>query len=257
MERDRALEQDEVVVERGVEEMRVELEIDRRLQLAEQRHQSLAPAQLVGGSDVGDRAAAEMLGLEQLADEDVAVVHEGGELGQILPQRLDGARAVDDVGMRRIGEQLLDVIGAEGPVALAQHDELGVVEAHGLGQAAEDAAAVAGRDLVERDGAGAFGALEGAVLRVVADDDDALDQRMREKVLHRAGDAFFVVVGGQRDGDAPAAHRLVADRHVRLLAMKQHQQVEQREREPGTIGTPLYQTSHSATGSSSSRRPNR
>ena len=50
----------------------------------------------------------------------------------VLAQRLDGARAVHDVAVRRIGEQLVDVVGAEGQVAFAQDDEVGVVEVGGF-----------------------------------------------------------------------------------------------------------------------------
>ena len=62
----------------------------------------------------------------------------------MFAQDFRAARAVDDVGMRGIGQQLLDVGSAKCAVDLAENDEVGVVEFHRFGQAAIDAAAIAG-----------------------------------------------------------------------------------------------------------------
>ena len=81
----------------------------------------------------------------------------------VLPQRLDGAGAVHDVGVRRIGEQFLDVIGAEGAVALRTGRPSRCRSSRdGFAQAAVDAAPVALGGLVEGDGTGRLGTLESA-----------------------------------------------------------------------------------------------
>ena len=107
------------------------------------RGEDVAAQQLVGGADVGERALAEVLELEQLADEEVAVVHERVELGVVGAQLLDDPGAVDDVGVVGEGGQLVEVAGAEGHVALAHGDEVGVLVGELL-QAAVHAVAIAG-----------------------------------------------------------------------------------------------------------------
>ena len=68
-------------------------------------------------------------------------------------KRFDGSRSVDDVAMRGIGEQFVDVVGAESEVAFAQDDESVSSNCAASRQAAIDAAAVAGLLLVKGQGA--------------------------------------------------------------------------------------------------------
>ena len=142
-----------------------------------------------------------MLGLQQFSDENIAIIHEGAELGDILTQGFDRPRPIHDVGMRRIGQQLFDIISAESAVPFAQHDKFGVEIFHALFEAAIDAAAIAGRQFIEGNRAGGLRALERLIAAVVADDDDPFDQRMGEEILDRTGDAVLVIIGSQRDGD--------------------------------------------------------
>lgn len=138
MKGDRALDDVKPMLQRHIKEMRVEFKVYVPPQL---RHQRGAAAQFVGRADVDDGAAAEMLRLEQLADEQIAVVHEGTELRDTGAQALGGARAAQDVGMRRIGQMLVKIIGPERPIALANDDQF-VAAGDRLTQAAVDAGAV-------------------------------------------------------------------------------------------------------------------
>ena len=90
-----------------------------------------------------------------------------------------------------------------------------------------DAAPVSWRRLVEGQGSGPFGTLEGFVAAVVADHDHPANQRMIGEVADRFGDALFVIIGGQRDRHAAVCQRLIAERDVRLLVVKEKEEVEQ------------------------------
>jgi len=58
---------------------------------------------------------AQMLGFQQFADEKIAIVHiKGTELGVVLPQAFDCARAIHDIAVRSVGQELIDVIGPKG-----------------------------------------------------------------------------------------------------------------------------------------------
>ena len=141
----------------------------------------------------------------------------------MLAQRLDRAGAVHDVAVGGIGDQLVDIPGAEGEVALAQNYEIGVGEAGGLAEAAVDTPAVAGPFLVERDRARRLGSLEGRVRAVVADDDDSPDERMGEEIGDGGADALLVIVGGEGDAHHRVAHRPVADGEIRPLAVEEEE----------------------------------
>ena len=130
--------------------------------------------------------------------------------------------------MRRICEQLVDVVGAEGQVPFAQDDAFAVGEFRGLGQAAMDAAAVAGLMFVIGNRAGLLSAGEGRVAAVVADDDDSADERVREEVGDGGADAVLVVVGGERDRDAGIRQRPVSHRHIGALAIEEQQEIGER-----------------------------
>ena len=102
------------------------------------------------------------------------------------------------------------------------------VKLAGLGQAAMDAAAVAGLILVIGDRAGLLGAVERGVAAVVADDDHSADERVREEVGDGGADAVLVIVGGERDRDARVCERPVSHRHIGALAIEEQQEIGER-----------------------------
>jgi len=68
MECDRTLDEIKASAERGIEEIRVEFEIDGGRQPRQQPRQSVVVTQLVGRADVRECATAKVLCLKQLAD---------------------------------------------------------------------------------------------------------------------------------------------------------------------------------------------
>ena len=164
--------------ERDVHQVRVKLQVDGRIQPWQQLQKRFATAQLVGRADVGDRSQAEMLRLEQFADKHISIVQEGGELRVPLSERFNGARAVDDVAMWDVGDQLFEIESAERPIALAQRDQFGVVISGRFGQTAPHAPSITLRLFVQRDRSRGLRPLESGVDAVVADDDHPLHQGM-------------------------------------------------------------------------------
>src|SRR5205814_10472063 len=69
VEGDRAFDDVVALIERHIEEMSVELQTHGRRQMRHQGAQRVAAAQLIGGADIGDGAAAKMLCLQQFSDE--------------------------------------------------------------------------------------------------------------------------------------------------------------------------------------------
>src|SRR5262245_58966606 len=126
MERHRALDEPNSEPERRIEKMRVELQVYVAIQVLEQSLESLIAYQLVGRPDVGQGTAADVLQLEQLADGEVAVIHESGQLGTRTAQLLDNPRAIHDLTVRDIGHEFVDVKCAKGAVAFAEQRQFGV-----------------------------------------------------------------------------------------------------------------------------------
>src|SRR5262245_43031618 len=114
-----------------------------------------------------------MLGFQQLGDEKVAIENESGQLSATLAQCLHRARSVDDVGVRRIGDQLVNVGGPKGTIALAKNDEIRVIIAQRFKVAAVYTAPIARFVLIKCQGACCFRLLERAIRTVVGNDDYA------------------------------------------------------------------------------------
>ena len=205
---------------------------------------AVAAAQLVGRADVGDGAAPEMLGLKQFADEDIAVIHEGAELGACT-----GAAA------RRCACRSRCRRAAHRPAASRCHrrgrcrspshrmTQFGVVEARGLGQAAMDAAAIAGlvslKVMAPACSARSKVASRLLLLTTITRRTSGCGRKSRD----RFGDAFLVVIGGQRDGHArglPTAGSGPGRRG--FLRSRNSRRSIRASDSPATIGTPLYQT---------------
>ncbi len=170
-----------------------------------------------------------MLGLKQFPHEQVSVEHESRQLGLSLAQGFNRPGAVDDVGMWRIGQQLVDVMGPEGPVALAEDYQFGVVKAQRLGVAAVDAAAIPGGLLVEGQGTRCLRVFEGSVSAVIADNDYSAHHWMGAKITHRVTNALLLIIGGERDRDWGIADRVDTQVLVRPLPVIKYEDVEEGE----------------------------
>src|SRR5262245_44794443 len=113
MECDRTLDQPLSPADGGIQKMRVELEIDVRIQPRHQALQAFAPDQFVCGADVGERSTPQMLEFKQLSDEEVSVIHEGGDLRRVFAQLLDDASTVYDIGMIDESDQFVEIGGTK------------------------------------------------------------------------------------------------------------------------------------------------
>ena len=105
-----------------------------------------------------------------------------------------------------------DVQRAKSQIAFAQQGQLRILIFQRLPQRPMHAGTVALARFVEHDGPGLFRQGHGAVAAVVADDDDALHQRMRAEIFNRAADAAFVVISRQCDRQKTVRRRVVADK---------------------------------------------
>src|SRR2546426_5332983 len=149
-------------------------------------------AEFVSRANVSECASPKMLGFEELGDEKIAVEHERGQLRAPLPQDLYRARSVNDISMRRIGDQFVNVGGAKGPITFAENNEIRVCIAQRLQVAAVDTAPIARILLIECQGAGRFRDLERVVGTVIGDDDHAGHPLVGEEITYRLADTFFV-----------------------------------------------------------------
>ena len=229
MERDGALDDVAALFEGDVQEMGVELQVHGRVQVRHQLAQRHVAAELVSRADVRDRGPAQVLGLQHLSHEQVAVIHERAELRRVGAQALHRAGSVDDVGVGGVGQQLVQVVGPERAITLAEHKKL-VVPCDHLFEATIDAAAVALPFLVQGRGARFSRAVQRGVTAVVADNDDFLHERMVAEVAHRFADAVLVVIGRQCDHDPGAADRIIPHPNVGgALLPEQDEQIHQGE----------------------------
>src|SRR5436305_3402029 len=122
MKGDRTFDDVATEVECGIQKMSIEFQVDARFQLRHQRNESLAAAKFVSRADVGDRAPAKVLCLEQLSNDKVAIVNKCAELRGACAQALHRASTVYDISMRRVSQEFVEVVRPERSVALAQHD---------------------------------------------------------------------------------------------------------------------------------------
>src|ERR1700758_4463594 len=60
----------------SVEEMRIKLQVDRRIQTRHEAFEARSTQHLISGSYIGKSTAAEMFELKQFSDEEIAVIHE-------------------------------------------------------------------------------------------------------------------------------------------------------------------------------------
>src|SRR3954469_20211527 len=157
--------------------MGVKFEIYAWLQVRHQCGQRGATAYFTRCADIGDRAAAKVLRFKQLAYEQIPIVHESAELREAGSQPLDGARAAHDIGMRRIGQQFVNVVSPERSVALANYNQF-VASRNRLLEATINTVAVSLLRLVYCGRAGLSRALQRIVAAVVADNDYLIDQGM-------------------------------------------------------------------------------
>ena len=152
-----------------------------------------------------------MLGFEQLPDEEVSVVHEVRQLCPVGAQLFDDAGAVHDVGMRDIGHEFVDVVGAKRHVPLAEQRELGVVVAQRLLQRPVDTPAISLPRFVHDDGPVLAGDHVGAVIAVVVHHDHTAHQRMRSEIVDCQPDARLVVESRQHYRQVADGRRLHHD----------------------------------------------
>ena len=197
----RTFEQPEPVLERGVEKMSVELQVDPRIQQRQKLPQRRVPAELVGGADIGEGPLADMLGLQKLADEEVAVIQEGGELCTRGAQLLYDAGTVHDIRVRDVGKKLVDIVSAEGHVAFAQQGQFGVVVSEPLVQCPVHAMAVTSLRLMNDDGARLGSDTRRPVTAAVIHDDHPANQRMTREIADRLPDTQLIIIGSEYDGD--------------------------------------------------------
>ena len=106
MKGDRTFDDVAAVVECRIQEMSVKFEIYGRFQVQHQRDESLPAAKFVSRAHIGDRAPAKVLCLEQLSDEQVAIVYKRAELRCACAQALHRARTIYDIGVRRVARNL-------------------------------------------------------------------------------------------------------------------------------------------------------
>ncbi len=142
---------------------------------------------------------AQVFYLQQLADKEVAIIHERVELSIVGAQLFDDPRPVHDLRVRQIGQELIDVAGAKSSIAFAKHDYVCVLAFQRLLKATIDALAVARLRFVVNDRACCYGVFECSILAVVAHDDYAFHRRVLAKVAHGDADAVLVVVGREHD----------------------------------------------------------
>src|SRR5262245_28406687 len=113
-------------------------------------------AELVSRAEVSECASPKMLGFEELGDEKIAVEHESGQLRAPLAQGLDRASSVNNISVRCIGDQFVDIGGAKGPVAFTYNNEIRVCVAQRFQVAAVDAVPIAMLLLIECQGSCRF-----------------------------------------------------------------------------------------------------
>ena len=88
-----------------------------------QTFQGGVPTEFVGGADIREGSPTEVFQFQKFPRKEISVVHEGGQLGSESAELLADSRSTDDIGMRQVGDQLVDVVGAERHVAFAQQRE--------------------------------------------------------------------------------------------------------------------------------------
>ena len=158
----------------------------------------VAPDRPVGAADVGEtRLAAPPECLDQLPDRDVAPAQEAVHVRALLDHLPRRARADHHVGVLQELEQLAEVLGAEGGVALDQDQDVPARLVHPLPKRVAVAAQrtrVHGRAELARD-------RRRPVARAVVHDDDLVD--VWAEVADDVPDRGRLVVGGDDHAHAP------------------------------------------------------
>ena len=153
-----------------------------------------------------------MFQLQHLAGEQIAIVHIHGQLRVAILKLLNNPAAIDDVGMRDIGEELVEVKGAKGRISFAQDGQFRVLKHQGLLQGAMHTGAISLPRLVEDHRARLFGHGHRSISAVIADDNHPLHQRVGEKIPDGVANAALVIVGCQSDRQTAIVRRIMPNR---------------------------------------------
>src|SRR4030067_1117435 len=116
----RAFHDRETGLQGCVEKMRVELQVNRGIQQRQETFQGVVPTEFVSGANIREASPTEVFHFQKFPRKEISVVYEGGQLGSGSPELLADSRSTDNIGMRQVSDQLVDVVGAERHVPFAQ-----------------------------------------------------------------------------------------------------------------------------------------